>query len=703
MEIFIRDPECSVEVGADEHVSQLLQKVSKTTGLAVVALHLEGIPLDADHFCRETALYDLCTVDAVISRDIQALRKAWLGADAERAPEVLWEDEAFVYAVLMRDVMTPAVRRSPLLKEKAFMIRVVEQRPLHLQLASPLLQADEKVVRAALSSSRCNDEVFKYIAPSLMRNENFIAYVLRKHSHGVAWFTQSSSDLAIHCKQIVQIALYWYDSWGGYAVRRFSETLRADRWLMTEAIKNAGWVGSDLEYLSETLKNNSDVLRTAIQSEQWRPHHLRWAGPNALKDKSVVQAWVKKSPEVSGMADVPEALREHPKVMAAVVKRDAGLFPGLSFELRSAPEVAKAARHSRTWTPSFLVHMEDVGTIKEELHRNPQHLRYIAQKHTTAVPSLVAALRSDSWEGAYLRFVEQFMGNKEFIIAVASREARILQFLPHLCADRDVVLAAVHSASWKDELLAYVATPLLSSVEIMSSPMSRDATMLRTASTAIQTNRTILLSATTSKTWTAALLQCTSEELRADKKVMQRSLLKDAATLAYLPTALRCDAGFMLGCLRKANAARKAFRENEHSRLCADTPFLSACASLDPEGTLQHAVVRMRSDKKFMLWCALHDTPAALRYASARLRADKAFMRACMQNNTSTLDYAPSGMRNVLAVAETDKLEGGVVMCTQECVSARRWKDCASQGRARRMCPTNAQGSRAQGGKNCVK
>ena len=703
MEIFIRDPECSVEVGADEHVSQLLQKVSKTTGLAVIALHLEEVPLDTDLFCRETALYDLCTVDAVIAMDMKALRGEWLGADVvERAPEVLWDDEAFVHAVLMRDVVTPAVRKSSLLGNKAFMIRVVEQRPLRLQLAPPLLQADEMVVRAALSSRRCNNEVFKYIAPSLMINEQFIAYVLRKRSHGVSWFTQSSSDLAIHCGRTVRIALL-YGSWSGYAVRRFSETLRADRWLITEAIKNAGWVGSDLQYLSKSLKNNSVVIRTAIRSEQWRPHHLQWAGPAALKDTSVVQAWVKKSPEVSGMADVPEALREHPKVMAAVVKRDARLFPELSFELRFSPEVAQAARHSRTWTPSFLAHMEDVGTIKEELHHNPQHLQYIAQKHTTAVPSLVAALGSDSWEDAYIKFVEQFMGNKEFIIAVASFEARVLQYAPHLCADRDVVLAAVRSASWKDEFFAHVATPLLSSVEIMSNPIARDATILRIASTNIQANRTILLSAIISKTWTASLLQYTSEELRADKDVMQRSLLKDAATLRYLPTALRCDAEFLFGCLRKAKAARKTSKP-EHNRLCADKPFLSACASLDPEGALQHAVLKMRGDKQFMLWCALHDTPAALRYASARLRADEAFMRACMQNNTTTaLDHAPSGMRNVLAVAEADKVEGGVVMCAQECVSARRGKDCASQGRALRMCPTNAQGSRAQGGKKCVK
>ena len=94
MEVFIRDPDCVIEVGMNDYVSHLKQKVVQETGLAVQALLLEGVRLPEEELCCCTDLVDGSVLDLEIKLDVALLRKTWLasGVDVHRVPSQLWTD-----------------------------------------------------------------------------------------------------------------------------------------------------------------------------------------------------------------------------------------------------------------------------------------------------------------------------------------------------------------------------------------------------------------------------------------------------------------------------------------------------------------------------------------------------------------------------------------------------------------------------------
>ena len=511
MEVFIRDPDCVIEVGMNDYVSHLKQKVVQETGLAVQALLLEGVRLPEEELCCCTDLVDGSVLDLEIFIDKASLRKHWLESDVDvcRAPSQLWTDEVFVYALLMRDGdVSAVVPLTPLFADVLFMRRVVAEQPRHLEHLQGAASHDRQVVSRAVCSARWDMSYFKHISP----------------------------------------------------------VMQCDSFIMETTARNSNWSEAIFRLLPLSIR---DTLRTVLQYVERRPSCLQYASTAMQNHWEVVLTHIKATPSATGMAEVPLSLWSDLRVMIPVVSRDARCLQGDSARhLRSNVQIADAAVQSSRWESSLALFLEGEAT-KVAARKDVHSLRYLPELCSNTEYMLVqtshtaeslqyasetlkgdkkvvlSAIRSKTWDDAYLQHVaEPLLSCIDVMAALIKKNAGLMQHASDVIrSSRKLWILAIDSRTWKASLLQYASDELRADRKLVWIALQKDARAVEYADPTLCDNKELMLKGM--RVCPSVILRWASSRLRADEDFMFECVMDETSNLQYASVSLRSDTDFV--------------------------------------------------------------------------------------------------------------------------------------------------------------
>ena len=512
MEVFIRDPDCVIEVGANDSVSHLKQKVVQETGLAVQALLLEGVRLPEEELCCCTDLVDGSVLDLVVQVDMVLLRKTWLKRDVGlcRAPSQLWTDEDFVFTLLMRDGdVSSVVPLTPLFADKAFMRRVVARQPRHLEHLQGAARGDWDVIYTASYSSRWSMAYFEHLP----------------------------------------------------------RTMQCDAFIVDHVARNSNWSVETFRLLPLSVRGR---LRLVLKFVETSPSCLQYASTAMQNDWKVVLTHIKATPSATGMAEVPLSLRSDLRVMIPVMSRDACCLRDDSVRhLRGNVKVVYAAVRSRRWESSLMSLLENCEVLKIAVAKNPSTLQDVPAlhndtefimslvsmnaKHLQHVPETVkgyrkvvlSAMRSTTWDDAYLQHVaEPLLSCIDVMAGPIKRNAGLLQQASDVIrSSRKLWILAIESRTWKTSLLQYAPNKLRADRKLVWFALQKDAAAVRYANPSLRDNKELMLKSM--RVCPSVILPYVSSRLRADEDFMFECVMERTSHLQYASVSLRSDTDFM--------------------------------------------------------------------------------------------------------------------------------------------------------------
>ena len=669
MEVFIREPSSVVEVSANDTVAQLMKTVAQETGLEVAALSLDGTELPAEELCSGTALFEGCVLDLRVEMDINVLRREWSRCEHPthlRAPPILLSDTTFMNTMLSRFGESGHMPASPLFRDHTFMICAVRRRPLYIRYAAG---NDLNVAFEAISSVYWKTEYFRYLGalqsdvrvvlragrkvlwradfvemiPNAMREYADVALEIVKSTPAGTGYDGVPKCLHTHVGIVAAVVLR-----DASVFPSLSPELRTEDVVLC-AVRSPKWDPAYFEHIPRHLLHIDRIIHNVACKDNWScalfcnlPDTARGrlaivlpfvrATPECMKHASremrlnweVVHAHVVNTPNAVGMDDVPSSLRDNIKVMTAVMHRDAGCLEHASSQIRMNADVVSAAVSSRTWSPPLIRFVENA---------------VIARK-------LVSKL-----DPVFLSHSSTVLNDLSYVTTLIARDARYLQYAPHtLRADIKVLRTAMRSRTWHDSYLQYADETFFSCFDVMVGPIHRDARLLRNpALKELRHSRKIVLLAIESATWEASLLKHTSAELRADPKVVRKSLLKDGATVEIVDASFCDNTKLMLEAMKHSPSALQRLSP----RLRADRGFVYRCATHDI-GNFIHAAAALKRDKPFLRQLLIHSRDALL-YTGSALCGEEGFIEECVAKYGSRLRLPLAVLKQRQEIAAAEK------------------------------------------------
>jgi superoxide dismutase len=139
--------------------------------------------------------------------------------------------------------------------------------------------------------------------------------------------------------------------------------------------------------------------------------------------------------------------------------------------------------------------------------------------------------------------------------------------------------------------------------------------------------------------WSWYALEHASEELRADRELVLKSVEIDGSDLKYASDVLRADKEVVLRAINSVGSALEYATEN----LRADRAFIMIAVE-ENGSALEYASDVLRADKGVVLR-AINSDGCALEYANDVLRADREVVMMALKENGCALEYVSDDLR----------------------------------------------------------
>ena len=709
MNIYVATPECCVEVGLDETVGGLLQKLGIATGLDIVSVRVGDVMGtdtsafslthdDAGLSCSATGLTDGCTVeveatlsDAAVARCIadfrktayrslpevvRADRRVALGAVRTHGvsfladlPAVLRDDAEIAEACLVR-CMTLSGLSPRLSSDRDFMCGAVRSSVKNYSAACTTLQLNESFAFDAVKHHR---GFFEALPEPLRQNKGFVLRALAvSQYHNSCPFLSCSAELRID-KDVILAALTVFPRLAfqldpaayqhrevcltavnlhGRFLKNVPEAFRADREIVLCA------VASHLpafEWASEALRADRAVLLAALQGEP----RVFSNGDREYMQKTVGD-WesARFAASVEYLEAAAPALRNDRDLILLAVQRHGAALEHASALLQNDKAIALQAvsvfRPAFAWVSDTLRGDRDVVFTVMKAQSNLRHLQ------------------RDDWRqyDRYSYFAdvsETLRGERGVVLEAVKGCGAVLQYASDVLRDdKEVVLAAVSAFRpafvWASERLCGDREVLLAAINAKESNLSwfpdnvrenNEACLLKHASEPLRGDREVVLAAVQT---CGAMLQHAADELRDDKDIVLAAIHQFHPSFAHASERLRGDREVTLSAVSGLTSKNIFYLEHASPEMCADKTVVLAALQRDGR-ELAYASEDLKNDKEVVL-CGVSDYYGArLKHVSAALRGDKEVVLAAVGHHAEGLADASEELRGdrdvVLAAVKT--------------------------------------------------
>jgi hypothetical protein len=495
-----------------------------------------------------------------------------------------------------------------LMRSKQFILHALSEgcNGLYQQLSGELLR-DEDVIRAAPT----RDIQLRLCPPHLKKDRNFVLSVIKYNGNQLQYadkVLKADKELVLiaasNSKYLMQAESKWRDD---YDV------------VLTSIVNNHGAL---LEFASDRLRDNETIAQFAIQKNA-----------SAFKFASIRLRYnVELALIAKDLQFCPEELRRNKNLAILSIRDRAIQFEYCSTELQNDED----AVHTAATNPfDTLLHVpnkfkNNPDIVCQATYQQPNLFEF-ASEEMKRNRCIVLYLISNQCEEIYDKIPDELFSDKDFVLKAIRFTNNIYSYIKDnvLKNDREIILAAsdYKPDSFKDYFKQYSDDNELYLVAV-----KKDATVLRYASTKVQSDKDVILAALDAPNNQEIDVELINQydELRDDPDIY-RLVVTLKGVDAYRSELLLNDKQFVLSVLSNNNSVYEMLSQELQN-------------DVDVLHSLNYIPEQLRSNRDFVLQIVTNNGDQ-LQYASSDLRDTREIVEAAVKNTGKSIVYASEQLR----------------------------------------------------------